>query len=197
MKDYYSILEINESASTETVEKVHKLLIKKYHPDLQQEQDKAKAEEKMKEINEAYEVLTNPEKKKMYDAQLKEYRMQEIIKEMKKNGELNTEYNDNNVQVNQVETYNPDINGQTVSDEEIRRQAQVYYDEVYRQYLYRNGYIKDYKAIFKDYLARIITLIIIIGMIYLLFKIPYTRNIIRDLINSNEITKAFFGHFFE
>ena len=51
MKNYYEILEINEKASQEIIEKVYKVLVKKYHPDLQENAEaKAKCEEKIKEI---------------------------------------------------------------------------------------------------------------------------------------------------
>ena len=50
MKTLYEILEVSESASKEIIEKAYKVLAKKYHPDLQTEQDKPGAEKKMKEL---------------------------------------------------------------------------------------------------------------------------------------------------
>lgn len=64
-KDYYKILGIDKTTSTSEISKAYKKLAKKYHPDLNQG-DK-KAEEKFKEVNEAHEVLKDPEKRKMYD----------------------------------------------------------------------------------------------------------------------------------
>ncbi|MDL2266642.1 J domain-containing protein [Desulfovibrio sp. OttesenSCG-928-G15] len=64
-KDYYKSLGVSKSATTEEIGKAYKKLARKYHPDLNQG-DK-KAEEKFKEINEAHEVLKDPEKRKMYD----------------------------------------------------------------------------------------------------------------------------------
>ena len=201
MIDYYSILEINESASKETIEKVHKLLIKKYHPDLQPEETKKEAEEYMKLINEAYEVLTNPEKKQKYDAELKEFRMQEIIEEMKKNGKFKqeTQQNVNTEKENTEITTSEQVQCSpfNVTDEEIRRQAQVYYDELYNQYLYRNGYIRDRKQEFRDWFAKVLTIIIMIGILFAIVKIPYTRNLIRELIASNEILNTLLGGFFD
>lgn len=188
MKDYYSILEINQSASTETIEKVHKLLVKKYHPDLQPNEYKREAELKLRDINEAYEVLTDENKKREYDAKLKEQKIKEIMEEIKDTHEENY-YDDNYTQ--DVVQYAQ----QTLSDDEIRRQAQVYYDELYRQFLYRSGYIKDYKAIFKNYVAMFLTIIILIGIVFVIFKIPYFKNIMIDLINNNEVLKILFGRF--
>ena len=68
--NYYDILEINKNASQEIIEKAYKTLIKKYHPDLQEDSLKAQSEEKVKLINEAYDVLSDPEKRKNYDMTL-------------------------------------------------------------------------------------------------------------------------------
>jgi len=64
-KDYYSILGIQKGASSDEVKRAYKKLAMKYHPD--QNPDDKKAEEKFKEISEAYEVLSDPEKRKLYD----------------------------------------------------------------------------------------------------------------------------------
>ena len=70
-KNYYEILQINQNASPEIIDKAYKTLAKKYHPDLQEESNKKQAEEILKEINEAYEILSNPDKKALYDQNLK------------------------------------------------------------------------------------------------------------------------------
>ena len=63
-KNYYEWLEINENASQEIIEKAYKTLIKKYHPDLQKENNKKiEYQEIIKKINEAYEVLSDTNKK--------------------------------------------------------------------------------------------------------------------------------------
>ena len=69
-KKYYDILQVNRNASPEIIEKAYKTLAKKYHPDLQAEENKKQAEEILKEINEAYEILSVPEKKEKYDITL-------------------------------------------------------------------------------------------------------------------------------
>ena len=77
-KTLYEILEVSENASNEIIEKAYKTLVKKYHPDLQQGTDKMKAEEMMKKLNEAYEVLSDEEKRSRYDLELEEKRQEEM-----------------------------------------------------------------------------------------------------------------------
>ena len=64
-KDYYKILGVSKNASADEIGKAYKKLARKHHPDLNQN-DK-KAEDRFKEVNEAHEVLKDPEKRKMYD----------------------------------------------------------------------------------------------------------------------------------
>jgi len=64
MKDYYGLLGIKKSASAEDIKKAYRKLAREFHPDVS---DKPDAEEKLKEINEAYEVLKDPNKRQEYD----------------------------------------------------------------------------------------------------------------------------------
>jgi curved DNA-binding protein len=64
-KDYYKILGVARTASEDDIRKAFRKLAREYHPDVAK--DKTKAEERFKEINEAYEVLSDPEKRKKYD----------------------------------------------------------------------------------------------------------------------------------
>ncbi len=63
-KDYYTILGVDKHASQKEIQKAYRKLARTYHPDVNPG-DKA-AEEKFKEINEANEVLSDPEKRKKY-----------------------------------------------------------------------------------------------------------------------------------
>lgn len=68
-KDYYKIMGLEPDASTEEIKRAYKKLARKYHPDVSDEPD---AQDKFKEIGEAYEVLKDPEKRAEYD-QLRTY----------------------------------------------------------------------------------------------------------------------------
>src|SRR3954451_17641559 len=64
-RDYYETLGVPKTANEEEIRSAFRKLARKYHPDVAK--DKKVAEEKFKEINEAYEVLSDPEKRKKYD----------------------------------------------------------------------------------------------------------------------------------
>lgn len=64
-KDYYETLGVSRTAGDEEIKRAFRKLARKYHPDVAK--DKKAAEEKFKEVNEAYEVLSDPAKRKKYD----------------------------------------------------------------------------------------------------------------------------------
>ena len=64
-RDYYEVLGVDKSASEDEIKRAYKKMARKYHPDLNP--DNKEAEEKFKEVNEAYEVLSDSDKKARYD----------------------------------------------------------------------------------------------------------------------------------
>ena len=170
-KNYYEILQINQNASPEIIDKAYKTLAKKYHPDLQEESNKKQAEEILKEINEAYEILSNPDKKALYDQNLKNeaisqedydeiyeenQNLKNAINHMQNlryaNPRTNTTNNSNiNNNINQ-NNYNQNNNR---NFEEIQRAQELEYQkqqlayqrqlEQARQKAYHDAYIQDLK----------------------------------------------------
>jgi len=120
MKNYYDELEVSKTASTEVIEKVYKVLAKKYHPDTTTEPDKQAAEEKFKIISEAYEILSDDEKRKKYNLELEQSNptisYEEYINVVNQRDNLNNAlnnlknefYNYKNTNFNNTQQYNND-----------------------------------------------------------------------------------------
>ena len=170
-KNYYDILQINQNASPEIIDKAYKTLAKKYHPDLQEENNKKEAEEILKEINEAYEILSDPNKKALYDQNLKnetisQEKYDEIYEENQNlknaiNNMQNSRYtnprsnsandinNNNNINPN---NYNQNNNQnfeemQRAQELEYQKQQLAYQKQLEqaRQKAYHDAYIQDLK----------------------------------------------------
>ena len=212
MKTLYEILEVSENASNEIVEKAYKVLAKKYHPDLWTQDKKEYAEQKMKEINEAYDVLSNEIKRKEYNSTLEierkrqmELKMQE---ELKKQSQSNTQEthpknNNSNYSANKQKqeqyTQSRDEYLRRQEDyrktqEEIKKNMQADYEQkyqnAYENYLKRLGYKIKYKWTWKDYKNFIISILILILICVALWFFPITHNWIIEFYNSNPIIKT-------
>lgn len=203
-KNYYDILQINQNASPEIIEKAYKTLAKKYHPDLQEENNKREAEEILKEINEAYEILSNPDKKALYDQNLKnetisqeDYEKMYVQNEELKEALNNLKNNTNNNQYSNINQENFDAikkeeqeleykRGQLQYQEQMEQARQKAYHDAYIQDLKNHGYRIKYKKSFKDYLKGIISIIIVIIILILLWHIPFIQNFFLNLYENNK-----------
>lgn len=222
MKNFYEILEVNENASKEVIEKVYKVLAKKYHPDLQRTPDeKEKAEEKMKEINEAYSILSDIEKRRKYDMELSSRRsMQEDVNSNNVNASENTSYytaptqkytdaNGNNIQNNKWQEQsqvNKQMNDklnkkmkkqQKKMEKKLIKKMQDEYLKLYGDYLRKNGYRVKYRVDYRKIpiLIAFVAVFIIIG--WILWILPVTHNYLVDFYNENIIIQKIFKIFFK
>ena len=80
-KDYYKILGVGKNATDKEIKKAYRKLARKFHPDLNP--DDKEAEKKFKEINEAYEVLSNADNRKKYDKYGKDWKYSEEFEKAK------------------------------------------------------------------------------------------------------------------
>ena len=203
-KNYYEILEINRNASQEIVEKAYKTLAKKYHPDLQSGNNKIKYEEKLKAINEAYEVLSDPQKRASYDTTLPDsvsaeeyknlYRQKEYMKKRITHLEREQQANNNQPRSNYYGTQNPNAYDEDYINrvnEEYQKQVNSAinkaYHDAYVQDLKNRGYKIRYKKTLKDYISILLTIFVVIFVFVILWYIPPVQNYLKDLYNTNSV----------
>ena len=207
-KNYYEILEVDKKASPELIKKAYNILAKKYHPDLQSEEMKQIAEEKFKLINEAYEILSNKERRKQYDFELSKQEVankQDVDNIFNENINLKNElynlkqnsssinkknfydeqnYTYSNDQMNKnynAQNYNNQINYQ----QELQKAKEKAYYDAYIQDLKNRGYKIKYKKTLKDYFKNFIALIGTFFVLFLLWQIPFVRNIFVNMYHEN------------
>lgn len=200
MINYYEVLEVSQKASNEIIEKAYKVLAKKYHPDLQAEENKLVAKEKMQLINEAYEVLSNTEDRKSYDEKLEQelLRKQQIEEEKRKNRtneQINNQVN-NMQQVNQ-QSNNNDVNyneeyekSRIEANKKIAREIEQTYANAYNNYLRRLGYRVKERWTWKKFFNLLKVLGVLIIIIVALWFIPPTRNLLLNFYEGNVIIKT-------
>ena len=192
MPNYYEILEISEKASPEVIERVYKLLAKKYHPDLNPDNPKA-AEERFKKISEAYDVLSNETKRKEYDAQL---RAERVMKEQEASlkraqatqGTQPTEYADDD------DLYDDDYYAEQ-RDYEMNKA----YNDAYADIMNKMGLKFVQKKSPKERILQLkslgLTLLTFSILVGIIWAIPFTRNKLITFYENNAPLKAIIDFF--
>lgn len=195
-KKYYDILQVNRNASPEIIEKAYKTLAKKYHPDLQAEENKKQAEEILKEINEAYEILSVPEKKEKYDAFLLE---EEKISQIETITQKTTQPTPSNtileeeLDLKQKHLENLRREQELAYQEQVQQAKQKAYYDAYIQDLKNRGYKIRYKKTFKSYIKDLMALFLTFLILFLLWQIPFVQNFFMDLIKNTKLLSILFN----
>jgi curved DNA-binding protein CbpA len=215
MENYYELLEVNENASQEVIEKVYKTLAKKYHPDLNPDNPKA-AEEKFKKVSAAYEVLSNETKRKEYDQKLQAQKMQEY--QRRAASAPQTTSTGQTQPTHSTSTSRPSSTARTTTstnrggyqyvdaysvNENYRKMqeamAQKAYNDAYYKALRDMGYDVVYEKPFKEKVRDAWTLLKIVATIatigFIIWQIPFTHDLIVDWYNSSGYFKAFWDTF--
>lgn len=198
-KNYYDWLEVSPIASSEVIEKAYKALVKKYHPDLQETDKKDEYENKLKCINEAYEILSDTEKRKSYDVWLQNKEIknkQADTSEPKKHTNSTTS---NPVPLKNLKEIQNQLEWEKqrkLQEERFQKELQMakqkaYYD-AYIQDLKNRGYKIKYKRRGKDYIKLLVFLLIIVTILYFIFQLPYVQHYLSNLIHDNLFLKNLF-----
>ena len=153
-------------------------------------------EQKLKKINEAYETLSNPEKKKIYDDNLKSTKNEELQEIYEENQNLRNEINNlkNNLThtqttyTNTTENINPNNQYYENNYTNIGNDNQYYYTENQGNYTLQNMKYK-LKRFFKNVFTSLIAIIVIILLFYLLWHVPFINKYLSDLYYNNPIVQ--------
>lgn len=203
MSNLYELLEVSEKASKEIIEKAYKVLAKRYHPDLQEEKDKKQAEEKMKQINEAYTILIDDKKRKAYDIELNAKKQEEIQRKMQENTKVNNEitrveqevFNDlQNANIKKQKEEQDKINRKLAEEqksnmEKLQADLQRTYSNAYNNYLRSLGYKIKEPWTLKRFIELMKVLIILAVIIIFIWFFPPTHKLIIDFYEQNVVLK--------
>lgn len=210
MINLYEILEVSENASKEVIEKAYRVLAKKYHPDLQKMEDKHLAEEKMKQINDAYDTLIDEEKRNAYDRELEEYRKLEKQQEeqrwkneqIKQNYETNI-YKEDIDRHENIEGYygQSNINEEKKQkrweektsrqvEKEIAKEVQNAYAKAYNDYWRSRGYKIKQPWTWKRVLDLLKVLLVIAIILVVIWFFPPTHNLLVKFYEENTIIQT-------
>ncbi len=197
MKDYYGILEVNEKASQEIIEKAYKTLVKKYHPDLYSSVQKREAEIKLRDINEAYNILSDNFLRAQYDLELQK---EKIRAQTSRNV---SEENTQNYKQNATQKRNENISGnrrKKAKTQYVRNKSNVgtifgIADLVKDLWTNRPQKRERKKMNKTDWIAIGLTIVVVFIIGVILWFIPFTNGWMRQLLFENALFNFIGGLF--
>lgn len=189
MKDYYEILEVSRNASKEVIEKAYKVLAKKYHPDLQEEANKKTAEQKMKLINEAYEILSDDAKRRNYNIEL-ENEQKEVREQQIKNYNYTDDEEDEEYYEYEEPLTKKEIKAQIKQEKKAQKEYREEQERQYRSYMRRLGYRVKERWTIKKFIRLLKAIGIIIILLLIIWIFPPTHKILIETYEQNSIIRA-------
>ena len=179
MKNYYELLEVNPKASKEIIEKAYKVLIKKYHPDLYQGEERIYAESKSRELNEAYHILSSDFLREQYDMELEKEKQFNYTNRNNTSRQLNVQNNNSNSK----EKKQTKKNEKNIQQKQHKVGTIMSMVDLVKEIFRKRDKNKGPREIKKeDKIAAVITLIIVIVLGVILWFIPATNGFMRSLI---------------
>lgn len=182
MKNYYEILEVNPKASKEVIEKAYRVLAKKYHPDLYIGEKKEYAERKIKEINAAYNILSDEFLREQYDSELRkenmEYTQSYYEEAREQNNYRVTRKRQENLKQRQMKRPKVGTLGSMI--------------DLTKQLIHDLARSKEKRQEIKemtktDVIAIVLTIVVIILIGVILWFIPFTNGWMRELLFENPL----------
>ena len=195
MKDYYGILEVNPKASNEIIEKAYKTLVKRYHPDIYSSVQKREAEKKLKDINEAYNILSDSFLRSQYDLELQKER--ERISQERVNNYNVTQNSESTVNYNRNETQKKKDDVQPQYVKKKNNVGTIFGIVELMKDLWKNKPEKKERTKMNqtDWLALGLTILALIIIGIILWFIPFTNGWMRQLLFENPIFNFIGGLF--
>ena len=178
MKNYYEILEVNVNASQEVIEKAYRVLAKKYHPDAWPSNQSYWAEDRFKEVTEAYQTLSNPTLRMEYNIKIG----------INNNDDIKHNYDNLYAENEKLK--------QEVNSMKIKNKSKEYTDKKNQNFdnITPQTYFKRYSSTIKELIssevnksqeerskdlkALIITIVIVAILIFVFWKVPFLHSLI-------------------
>lgn len=177
MKNYYEILEVNPKASKEVIKKAYQVLVKKYHPDLYTGEERIDAEQRVKDINEAYKILSDEFLREQYDLEFEKEnqynRFYTNSRNMKNEDPIEEEEN----------IANKDQEKEKVREKNHKVGTFMSLVDLVRELFKSGRNIKNIKNVKReDLIAAGLTVVIVVILGIILWFIPATNGFMRSLI---------------
>ena len=190
MKNYYEILEVNQKASQEIIEKAYKVLIEMYHPDLYSGEMKEQATYKIKEITEAYKILSDEFLREQYDAELeREFQEEQLNKYKKLYGqEINNKNNENTQREESRRAFRNKAQKKEASAEKEEKTEKSRVGtflgivDVVKELLKNKPKADFNKITSKDLLAVGLTILVVASIGLILWFLPFTNQWMREFL---------------